>query len=282
MTELAPDTSPPPLYVGGKRRSGPSRWGYDPKAPVLVPARRVEFKKPPPEYIGQAIDFLGSDETFVKRRRELRDLRKRSKRINGQTVIFTPGLGADDPESSMDDLRKPRGDHRAYHHAALVALVEHAGPTKSNPKLDAVGIWSSYVDGQGEKRPVFERFYSRHEIAGIIGVPVKQVDVLIREWKNAGYIERRQRRRKKYDARGKVIAYEGERASLLLTEKFYQACGERVWRARGKHVGLFKRPATAPEGPTAPPSTEAKPEPPWNRWEHGWGPPPDDPPEPTK
>ena len=276
--------SPPPLlYVQGKRRPGPSMWGYDPKAPVLVPTRRIEFKQPPPEYIGQAIDFLGSDSTFRNRRRELIDLRKRSKRIEGRTVIFTPGLGVDDPESKLSELRKPRGDHRARHHASLMALVEHAGPTRSNPRLDVVGIWASYIDAKGEKQPRFERFYSRHEIAAIVGVPVKEVDVLIREWKNAGYIERRQRRRKKFDGRGKLVAYEGERASLLLTEKFYQSCGQAVWRARSKHLGLFKRPPAETEGPTSPASSEAKSEPFTSPAARGWGPPPDeDPPDPAQ
>ncbi len=284
MTEVVPAAaSPPPLYERGKRRSGPSRWGYDPEAPVLVPAKRVDFAKPPPEYIGHAIDFLSSAETFKHRRRELADLRKRSKRIDGQMVIFTPGLAADEPETRMQDLRKPRGDHRARQQAALTTLVELAGPTKSNPRLDAVGIWSSYVDGAtGEKRAVFERFLSRHEIAARIGVPVKEADVLIREWKNAGYIERRQRRRKKFDRHGKLLAYEGERASLLLTEKFYRSCGLQVWRARAKHLGLFKRPPAETPGPTAPASDEGQPEPPWIPSEHGWGPrDDDDPPDPT-
>jgi len=283
VTELDPvaTPTPAPLYVRGKRRSGSNRWGYDPDAPVLVPARRLEFKKPPPEYIGQTIDFLGDEATFRNRRRELLDLRKRCKRIEGRTVIFTPGLGADEPESSVADLRKPRGDHRARHHAALMALVEHAGPTKSNPKLDVVGIWSSYVDAKGEKQPVFERFFSRHELAAKVGVPVEELDVLLREWKNAGYIERRQRRRKKFDDRGKLLAYEGERASLLLTEKFYRSCGLEVWRARAKHLGLFKRPPAEPEDPTAPASSEYPGDPYTTPQERGWGPPDDDPPDPT-
>jgi hypothetical protein len=282
VTELDPAAapSPPPLYVRGRRRPGPSSWGYDPDAPVLIPARRVEFAKPPPEYIGQAIEFLSSEGTFKNRRRELLDLRKRSRRVDGRTVIFTPGLRADEPESRMGELRKPRGDHRARHHAALMALVEHAGPTRSNPRLDAVGIWSSYIDAKGEKQPRLERFLTRHEIAARIGVPVKEADVLIREWKNAGYIERRQRRRKKFDRHGKLLAYEGERASLLLTEKFYRSCGPSVWRARAKHLGLFKRPPAEPEGPTAP-GSDARPPPFTPPQARGWGPPDDDPPDPT-
>lgn len=281
MTELGPDTSPPPLYVRGKRRSGPSRWGYDPDAPVLVPMRRVEFERPPPDHICLALDVLASLDTFRNRRREFRDLRKRSKRIDGRTVIFTPGLGADEPESTMDELRKPRGDHRAHHHALLGALVELAGPTK-NPRLDVVGIWTAYVDAKGEKQASFVRPLNRHEIAARAGAPVKALDVLIRELKNAGYIERRQRRRKVYDGRGKLIACKGERASLLLTEKFWRACGERVWRARARHLGLFKAPPAEPQGPTAPASDQANPEPYKTPAERGWGPPEDDPPEPKQ
>jgi len=284
MIELDPAAvpTPAPLYVGGKRRPGPSSWGYDPKAPVLVPAERVVFKKPPPEYISYASDFLGNEETFRNRRRELIDLRKRHKRIEGRTVIFTPGLGVDEPESNLAKKRKPRGDHRARHHAALMSLVEHAGPTRSNPHLDCVGRWSSYIDPKGEKQARFEGFYSRHQLAAKIGVPVKELDVLIREWKNAGYIERRQRRRKEYDERGKVIAYKGDLASLLLTEKFYRSCGPDVVRARAKHLGLLKKPPAEPEGPTAPAAGQA-PRVPFTPPEaRGWGPPPDDPPDPKQ
>jgi hypothetical protein len=284
MTELDPATAPTPapLYVRGKRRPGPSSWGYDPGAPVLVPAERVVFKKPPPEYIGQASDFLGSESTFKNRRRELLDLRKRSRRIDGRRVVFTPGLGADEPESKLAEKRKPRGDHRARHHAALMALVEHAGPTRSNPRLDCVGRWSSYIDHKGEKQPRFEGFYSRHQLAAKIGVPVKELDVLIREWKDAGYIERRQRRRKEYDERGKVKAFKGDLASLLLTEKFYRSCGPEVVRARAKHLGLFRKPPAEPEGPTAAPAAD-KPVPYTTPEARGWGePPPDDPPDPAQ
>lgn len=276
--QLEPTPPPPPLYVRGRRREGASRWGYDPKAPVLVPARRVQFKGPPPEYIDRAFGFLTSDDTFAHRRRELVGLRKRSKRVDGRTVIYTPGLTADVPESQIAELRRPRGDHRARLQAWLAGLVQFARAV--DPKHDLVGVWSSYVDPKGQKRTHFVRPYSRHELAALTGVPVKQVDVMIREAKNAGYIARRQRRRKTLDGRGRVIAYRPDRATLLLTEQFYSACGAAVWRARSKHLGLFKRPPDEPAGPTPPPAAEPEP---WTPPEaRGWGPRRDeDPPDPT-
>lgn len=287
MTELEPTAAPPPLYVRGKRRPGPSRWGYDPKAPILVPTKLVEFKKPPPKYITSAFDFLTSEQTFHHRRRELVDLRKRRKCIDGRTVIYTPGLGADEPASRMTELRRPRGDHRAGVQAWLAGLVQYGRAVDAGH--DLVGIWSHYIvektdektgEKTAKKRWYFVRPYSRHELAGLTGVPVKRVDVMISEAKAAGYIARRQRRHKVKDARGNVIAHQGDRATLLLTEHFYASCGREIWSARRSHLGLDKRPDEEAKGPTAP-TNEARPVP-WTPPEaRGWGPRRDAPPEPT-
>jgi hypothetical protein len=229
-------------------------------APVLVPARPVAFATPPPEYIAGASDYLSSEQTWRNRTTALSGLRVRHARgPDGRLILFTPGLSADDPPTKTLLLRKPHGPHRARAQRFLASLVQHAGAI--SPEHDMVGLWSTYIDGRsGDKRPIFIRPFNLHELAAMTGVPYGQVNVLIRESKNAGYIHRRQRRKKEVDESGRVTKYVGERATLLLNTTFWRSCGPGIWRARRKFLGWKKRRAAGQPRPPSPPRRGATPE----------------------
>jgi hypothetical protein len=239
-----------PLYAHGHRRPGPNKFGFDLTAPVLAPAKRVEFAKPPPDPIRRAVDYLTDTDTWKNRKHQLGRLRMRRRRgPDGKMVTYTPGLSADD--AADKELRTPQAQRRAAAQAFLACVVEHA-----DVKKGLAGDWRSYVDTKGVTRRLFVGPFTRHQWADKAGVSLTQFDELMSDCKAAEYIDRRQRRKEELDAQGNVIGYAGQVASLLLNEKFWFDCGPEVWRAYQKYCGIgpFKKKPPAPPAPTPPPS----------------------------
>jgi hypothetical protein len=203
----------PALYSGGRRLPVANQWGYNPHAAeLLLPGRPAIFERPPPAAVRRACNYWARRIVWEERARRHPEMLTISRRAPGGVRV----------RSRLAGGRTPRGDFRALLQAALIAICEH-----SEVGSGLAGLWSG---GR------FIRSFSRHQWAARVNRPdgrrcsVWQWDRIVGRLQAAGLIMGRQRRLRDPETGG----YIGQRRTVLLTHKFWQA--SRAWALRQEYL----------------------------------------------
>lgn len=219
-----------PLYVRGKRRAGPNRWGYDPFAPLLEPIPTV---KPPHPLCVTAADHWRSRETFEARHRSHPELVRRRKK-GARRQRKGPQIGRY-LDHELETREHKRGDRTSVHYRIL-ALCALRGSIRTNE----VGLW----DGKRVKP------YDREQLARLVRVPVRidekglvrcdQLDRALTDLVAAGLLMRFQTR----ELDGETFA--GDVGTTKVTPLFWLASGvgprrDRIVKKAKKNAGKLDR-----------------------------------------
>ena len=219
-----------PLYVGGRRRPGPNKFGFDPFAPLLEPE---PTREPPHKLCVAAADHWRNRETFERRHRTHPELLRRRKK-GARRQKRGPQIGRYQ-EHELEVREHKRGDR-----IAVICRILAFCALRASIKSGEVGIW----DGR-EQLPC-----NREKLARYARVPVRrddknrvrcdQLDLALTDLVSAGLILRFQTRA---EEAGK---YRGHVATMKLTPLFWLCSGvgpirEKILKKATKNAAKLAR-----------------------------------------